>query len=112
MVVVLVACALLYVRRVMTAERDGGGFVVRNFRRLDNQIPFINEGHNRVLTILYTYVVYAKLLILPMDLSCDYSYSALPNIDGYFDPRNLQTLGLVVVSAAILRSIIQVGRHD
>jgi hypothetical protein len=107
-VVVLVTCALLCVRQVMTAERDGGGFVVRNFRRLDNQIPFIEDYHSRWLTILYTYFVYAKLLIAPLGLSCDYSYSAVPNIQGYSDPRNLMTLGLAVLILVILSSIMQV----
>ena len=45
-----------------------------HFGFLDNHVPFISDAISRRLTLFHSYVVYAKLLILPTDLSCDYTY--------------------------------------
>ena len=77
-----------------------------HFGILDNHVPFIEDPLSRRLTLLHSYVIYAKLLIWPMHLSCDYTYDAIPMIKATTDPRNLQTAALAVLAlfiAAIIR---------
>ena len=66
------------------------------YRKTDNQIPFVEGRIDRLLTTLHSYVTYVRVLVFPLWLSCDYSYNAVPSIEGITDARNLKTLGVAL----------------
>ena len=72
-------CRGQHAARTPSTGLFGSGVVGEtHFGILDNHVPFIEDPLSRRLTLLHSYVVYAKLLIWPMQLSCDYTYDAIP----------------------------------
>ena len=92
-------CMLVF--RAMHTRSEGKGIstaftIAVGYRRTDNQIPFVEGSLDRLLTTLHSYVTYARVLVFPVWLSCDYSYNAVPSIDGIADVRNVHTLGVAL----------------
>eukprot|EP00755_Sulcionema_specki_P023980 Sspe_Gene.14590::Locus_5049_Transcript_2_2_Confidence_0.833_Length_1807::g.14590::m.14590 len=56
----------------------GGRVVVDNFRRVDNPLPFIEHPATRMVYMVRVWLEYARLLLIPYPLSCDYSFAAIP----------------------------------
>eukprot|EP01060_Flectonema_neradi_P011469 TRINITY_DN18543_c0_g1_i1.p1 TRINITY_DN18543_c0_g1~~TRINITY_DN18543_c0_g1_i1.p1 ORF type:complete len:624 (+),score=93.06 TRINITY_DN18543_c0_g1_i1:40-1911(+) len=73
-VVIVAVVVLVFVRGVVT----GWNPVPKGFRKLDNPLPFIEDASDRALTIGRVWLEYIRLLLLPLWLSCDYSFSAIP----------------------------------
>lgn len=100
-IVVTCFALLVAVKLVRTRhELAGGASVVKGFRRLDNQLAFL-DGSALTLTRNRCWYEYARLLAWPRDLTADYSYAAVPNIETLDDPRNIgpALLGLGVAAA-------------
>lgn len=61
---------------------------------MENPIPFAGCRLTRVLTTGYLHARYAGLLLLPLHLSADWSFSCIPLVERLSDPRNAATLAL------------------
>ncbi|RMZ54317.1 hypothetical protein APUTEX25_001475 [Auxenochlorella protothecoides] len=69
-----------------------GDHLVRNYRIVENPIPFIPSRLARVLTTLYLHALYARQLILPVQMSADWSFSCVAIVKSMWDPRNALSL--------------------
>lgn len=76
-------------------------FILHNFRHLENPIAFATSFLTRVLSSAYLHTRYLGLLVLPINLSADYSFNAIPLVESLNDPRNVYSLlayGSLIVS--------------
>lgn len=62
--------------------------------QVENPIPFADSRLTRLLTTGYLHARYAWLLLMPLHLSADWSFSCIPLVEGCSDVRNLATLAL------------------
>lgn len=60
------------------------------------------QGIYRWLSILYTHVLYAWLLVWPKDLCFDHGFASIVPVTSISDPRNIITAGLCVMQPARL----------
>ena len=58
---------------------------------MENPIPFSPDPLTRILTTGYLHAKYASLLVLPLHLSADWSFSCIPYVTELADPRNIAT---------------------
>lgn len=72
----------------------GGQDLVRNYRRAENPFPFAPTRLCQVLSVIANHAHYAKLLVFPKDLSCDWSFACTSYVMNFSDVRNLQSLAL------------------
>ena len=82
--------------------------------QVENPIPFADLQTAR-LTTGYLHAKYAHLLLVPLQLSADWSYACIPYVHSLADPRNAATaalyafLGWVVLSACpwcVIRDVL------
>lgn len=69
--------------------------------KVENPIAFADTLSTKIMTLLYYHVKYTSLLLLPIQLSADWSYACIPYVDTIFDLRNLLTLVLWLYMASI-----------
>lgn len=62
--------------------------------QVENPIPFADSRLTRTLSTGYLHARYFGLLILPLHLSADWSFSCIPLVETWGDVRNLATLTL------------------
>jgi hypothetical protein len=60
--------------------------------QVENPIPFAASLLTRRLSIGYLHARYAALLVLPVQLSADWSFDCIPLVTHLWDPRNAATL--------------------
>ena len=53
-------------------------------------------------------VKYAQLLLLPLNLCCEYSYNCIPSVDSFDDPR---MVAVVLLDVGILAAVKHVLRR-
>lgn len=75
-------------------------FILYNFRHLENPIAFASSFMTRVLSSAHLHTRYLSLLVLPINLSADYSFNAIPLVESLSDPRNI--LSLVAYSTLVI----------
>ncbi|KXZ44203.1 hypothetical protein GPECTOR_71g564 [Gonium pectorale] len=68
--------------------------LVRIYRKVENPIPFSSSRLERVLTTGHLHSRYAGLLLAPLQLSADWSFSCIPLVGSLTDPRNGLTVAL------------------
>ena len=73
-------------------------------RRAENPFKFL-DGLPRVLSYAYLQVRYARLLLWPSELCCEYSFDCIPAVESLSDARNLQSLGLLLGIGALITSL-------
>lgn len=49
--------------------------------QVENPIPFAPLQSTRVMSTAYLHALYCKLLLLPYNLSCDWSYACVPLVE-------------------------------
>ena len=89
---------LIVVRGVVT----GWNPVPKGFRKLDNPLPFIEVTGDRALTIIRVWVEYFRLLVCPLWLSCDYSFSAIPIIHSTPTAVSMTAICVVVLITLVV----------
>lgn len=62
--------------------------------QVENPIPFAESGLTRMLSTGYLHARYFGLLLMPLHLSADWSFSCVPLVEHLADVRNLATLAL------------------
>lgn len=110
-----VAISYLCVRRLVI----GGDTLVKIFRKVENPLPFYQGNTERVLSTLHLHVYYVRLLIAPLFLSADWSFSCVPPVLGLTDVRNAQSallyvlIALAVIAARpwVLQREAELARH-
>ena len=79
--------------------------------QVENPIPFI-PPLPRLLTTGFLHAQYAKLLLLPTQLSADWSYACIPPVEHLMDPRNLATILLYTALVwALARPMSEMAQH-
>ena len=61
---------------------------------MENPIPFAESAGTRTFSLGYLHAKYASLLVAPIQLSADWSFSCVPLVETAADLRNLMTLAL------------------
>ncbi|KAF6265952.1 hypothetical protein COO60DRAFT_771390 [Scenedesmus sp. NREL 46B-D3] len=64
------------------------------YRKVENPIPFAASFSTRFLSIGYLHARYFGILLLPLHLSADWSFSCIPLVEQLSDPRNAATAAL------------------
>lgn len=62
--------------------------------QVENPIPFAQSVTTRILTTGYLHARYFGLLLFPVYLSADWSFSCIPLVEQLSDPRNVATVAL------------------
>jgi hypothetical protein len=62
--------------------------------QVENPIPFAKPLSTRLLSTGYLHARYFGLLLLPLHLSADWSFSCIPLVEHLTDPRNVATAAL------------------
>jgi len=75
---------------MLTVFSPGAAVVLQ----VENPIPFANSRLTRALSTGYLHARYFWLLVLPLHLSADWSFSCIPLVEHWADVRNLGTLVL------------------
>lgn len=89
--VLVAATAVVYVKvRSWVAVQQ----LVDIYRKVENPIPFAESRLTRVLSTGYLHARYFWLLVMPLHLSADWSFSCIPLVEACTDVRNLATLAL------------------
>ncbi|KAF4752634.1 Protein O-mannosyl-transferase tmtc4, partial [Perkinsus olseni] len=84
-----------------------------DFSYVDTPIPYQASILTRALSYLHLHAVYARLLLLPINQSWDYSYNAIPMVASLEDFRLLGVLacytGLLCLATWSLRRLREIG---
>ncbi|KAF4738645.1 Protein O-mannosyl-transferase tmtc4, partial [Perkinsus olseni] len=84
-----------------------------DFSYVDTPIPYQSSILTRALSYLHLHAIYARLLLLPINQSWDYSYNALPMVSSLEDFRLLGVLacytGLLCLATWSLCRLREVG---
>ena len=80
--------------------------------QVENPIPFADSALTRGLSILYLHSRYALLLLFPLQLSADWSYSCIPLVESIHDPRNAASAVLYAMLATVLLSGLPFGGRE
>lgn len=88
---ILLAVAISYVKM---RSWVAGDHLVRIYRKVENPIPFAEDLSTRIMTMGYLHAFYASLLVVPFNLSADWSYACIPYVESVQDPRNILTVAL------------------
>lgn len=73
------------------------------FARADNPAAHSSSWVARTLTFLYLPAVNVRLLVWPATLSFDWSMDAITRVESLADTRNLQSAGLYLALAVLVR---------
>ena len=86
---VLAACYLSARRAII-----GGDTLVHIYRKVENPLAFYPTRMQRLLSTFHQHWCYASLLVAPVSLSADWSFSCIPPLESLADPRNAGTAAL------------------
>ena len=75
-------------------------------QQVENPIPFADSALTRGLSIGYLHARYAALLVAPLQLSADWSFSCIPLVTEVTDPRNIATATLYGLLIAIIMDCV------
>ncbi len=93
------AAAYLATRRAII----GGDTLVHIYRKVENPLAFYPTRLQRLLSTFHQHWCYAALLVAPVRLSADWSYSCVPPVESLADPRNAGTAALYgSIAASVL----------
>ncbi len=70
--------------------------------QVENPIPFADGLKTRLLSIAHLHAKYASLLVLPLELSADWSFDCVPLVERLADPRNCLSLTLYLALALVV----------
>ncbi|KAF2077466.1 hypothetical protein CYY_001239 [Polysphondylium violaceum] len=90
-VVIFFLIAILYISFRVWFTPNGSIFN-SNYRELDNPIGKHPIYINRLLSNMYIHFKYLSLLLVPSQLSVDYSFNCIPLIESITDTRNIYSI--------------------
>ena len=70
----------------------GGDTLVHIYRKVENPLAFYSTVQQRLMSTAHQHWLYASLLLAPVQLSADWSFSCIKPVIDLTDPRNSGTL--------------------
>ena len=92
------AAAYLAARRAIM----GGDTLVHIYRKVENPLAFYPTRSQRLLSTFHQHWCYFYLLLVPLHLSADWSFSCVPPVESLADPRNFGTAVLYLCAAVLV----------
>ena len=71
------------------------------FSEVDNYIHYANDTATQVRSYAYLHYLYVKQLVVPFQLSCDWSYRAFPLVESWSDARLILPFSMYCVAFSV-----------